>query len=236
VRSYKKASGYSGSDEQLEAWLTAEGYAHVESWRNRYIKLMPTDEFDCGFIAPYIDGDDKDVTRDGGKLKIVSKGDYICNNTDGSADEQGEECACCNERVRDGDGYWAGPWEDEMICQGCSDYSYTYVYGRNRRQYLVHGDRAVYVESTGDSYDEEYLDTNDIVQLRNGEYEHLDNAVEVDGDYYHVDDERIVRCVDDDEYHLKRDVYHHEDSGEYYADEDKMPKDDDESASEPESK
>jgi len=227
VRSYKKASGYSGSDEQLEAWLTAEGYAHVDSWRNRYIKLIPTDEFDCGFIAPYIDGDDKDVTRDGGKLKIVSKGEYICNNTDGSADEQGEECACCNERVREGDGYWAGPWEDEMICQGCCEYSYTYAYGRNRRRYYVPTDDTVYVESTGESYHDEYLDTNEIVILRNGDAEHLDNAIEVDGDYYHVDDERIVRCVDDDEYHLKRDVYHHVDSGEYYADEDKMPKSDD---------
>jgi hypothetical protein len=85
----------------------------------------------------------------------------------------------------------------------------------------------VYVESTGESYHDEYLDTNEIVILRNGDAEHLDNAIEVDGDYYHVDDERIVRCVDDDEYHLKRDVYHHVDSGEYYADEDKMPKSDD---------
>ena len=221
-----------GSDEQLEAWLTAEGYAHVDSWRNHYIKLIPTDEFDCGFIAPYIDGDDKDVTRDGGKLKIVSKGDYVCNNTDGSADEQGEECACCGDRVRNGDGYWAGPWEDEMICQSCIEYSYVYAYGRNRRQYYVPADDTVYVESTGESYHDEYLDTNNIVQLQNGEYEDVDNAVEVDGDYYHINDERIVRCVDDDEYHLKRDVYEDSDTGEWYADEDNVPKDDDESESE----
>jgi hypothetical protein len=64
------------------------------------------------------------------------------------------------------------------------------------------------------------------VQLRNGEYEHRDDAVEVDGDWYHVDDNRIVRCIDDDEFHLKRDVYEHTDSGEYYADEDNMPKGD----------
>jgi hypothetical protein len=226
VRSYKKTEGYSPSDEQLEAWLTAEGYAHVHSWRNRYIKLMPTDEFDCGFIAPYIDGDDKGVDRDGGRLKIVSNGEYICNNTDGSADEQGEECACCGDRVRDGDGYWAGPWEEDQICSDCRDHSYVYARGRNRRQYLVHEDNAMYVESLDEQYHDEYLDDNNIVQLRNGDAEHLDNAVEVDGDYYHVDDERVVRCVDDDEYHLKRDVYHHEDSGEYYADEDNIPKDD----------
>ena len=232
VRSYKKTGGYSHTDEQLEAWLDSQGYSKESDWEDCYLKIIPARNH-CGFVAPYIDGGTQEVDRDGNRLRITSDGDFICNNTDGSADEcGGTECSNCDDRVRDGDGHWAGPWEDDIICDSCRDNSYVYAHGRNRRQYLVHEYNAVYVESLGEHYHDDYLDTNEIVQLRNGDAEHLDNAVEVDGDYYHVDDERIVRCVDDDEYHLKRDVYHHEDSGEYYADEDNIPKDGDESESE----
>lgn len=226
VRSYKKVDGYSPADEQLEAWLTAEGYAHKGSWYGACIKVIPARN-DCGFVAPYLDGDDKEVCRDGDVLRIVcdGEGDFKCDNTDGDADEtNGTECSDCGARIREDDGHWSGPWQDDIICDSCRDYSYVYAHGRNGRQYLIHQDNAVYVESCQEYYDAEYLDTNGIVILRNGDAEHADNTVEVDGDYYHVDDERIVRCIDDDEYHLKRDAYLHEDSGEYYADEDKMPK------------
>ena len=226
VRSYKKSEGYSHADERLEAWLKEQGYRKESDWEDCYLKIIPARN-DCGFVAPYLDGDYKGVVRTNDKLRIVEddEGEFKCNNTDGSADECNyEECSNCGARVHSDDGFWVGPWEEDRICSDCCNPSYVYAHGRNRRQYHIHEDNAVYVESTGRHYDVDYLDTNEIVQLRNGDYEHLDNAVEIDGDYYHVDDERIVRCVDDDEYHLKRDVYHHEDSGEYYADEDKMPK------------
>jgi hypothetical protein len=236
VRSYKKTEGYSHADEQLEAWLQEQGYSKESDWEDCYLKIIPARN-DCGFVAPYLDGDYKGVVRANDKLRIVDddEGEFKCDNTDGSADECNyEECINCGDRVSSGDGYWAGPWEEDLICSVCCDHSFTYVTGRNRRQYHIHEDNAVYVESTGEHYHDEYLDTNEIVILRNGDAEHLDNTVVVDGDYYHVDDERVVRCVDDDEYHLKRDVYHHEDSGEYYADEDNIPKSDDESESESE--
>lgn len=231
VRSYKKVEGYSPADEQLEIWLKAQGYAKVGDWANCKLKIIPARN-DCGFVAPYLDGHVKEVTRESnGKdnyLLIVDDGDFKCDNTDGDADEcGGSECTNCGDRVRSGDGHWAGPWEDDVICEHCCEHSYEYVYGRNGRQYYVHQDNVVYVESQDSSYDEEYLDSNSIVQLENGDYEHTDNAIEVDGEYYHVDDERIVMCVDDEEYHLKRDVYYHEDSGEYYADEGNIPKDED---------
>jgi hypothetical protein len=227
VRSYKKVEGYSPADEQLEVWLKAQGYAKVGDWENCKLKIIPARN-DCGFVAPYLDGNVKEVTRCDNYLLIVDDGDYKCGNTDGDADEcGGTECTNCGARVRDGDGHWSGPWEEDVICDSCRDHSYVYAYGRNGRQYYVHQDNAVYVESCQEYYDFDYLDSNGIVILRNGDAEHADNTVEVDGDYYHCDDERIVMCVDDDEYHLKRDVYHHEDSGEYYADEDKMPKSDD---------
>lgn len=226
VRSYKKTEGYSHADEQLEAWLRSQGYHKRDSWRGCDLKTIPTGFYDCGFLAPYLDGDYKQVELRGKTLRIVEDGDFECNNTDGSADEcGGSECTNCGDRVRDGDGHWAGPWQDEIICEHCCDYSYSYVIGRNGRHYYVHEDNAVYVESRQEYYHDDYLDTNSIVQLANGDYEHTDNVVEVDGDYYHVDDERIVMCEDDEQYHLKGDVYYHEDSGNWYADEDNMPKD-----------
>jgi hypothetical protein len=235
VRTYKKSSSYSPADEQLEAWLTEQGYKHECSWVGRRLKVIPTDEFGCGFIAPYLDGDYKGVTRDGANLVVVRHDEeFTCGNTDGSADERGgDECSNCSDRIRDGDGYWVGSSEDALVCEYCRDNNYVHAYGRNGNQYYVHEDRAVYVDSQEEWYHETYTCDNDIVQLRGGGYEHRDNAVEVDDDWYHLDDDRIVRCVDDDEFHLKRDVYLHEDSGEYYADEDNMPKDDESEDDEP---
>ena len=235
VRTYKKSSGYSPADEQLEAWLKEQGYEHVCSWVGRRLKAIATDENDCGFIAPYLDGDYKDVIRDGANLVVVrNDGEFTCGNTDGSADERGgDDCSDCGTRIRDGDGYWVGAYEEDHICESCCDNSYVYAYGRNGNQYYVHGHCAVYVDSQSEYYHESYLDSNDIVQLRNGGYEHTDDAVEINGDWYHVDDDRIVRCVDDDQFHLIRDVYLHKDTDEYYADEDKMPKDDESEDDEP---
>lgn len=235
VRTYKKTPGYSYPDEQLEAWLLEQGYEHKCSWVGRRLKVIPTDEFDCGFIAPYLDGDYKNVNRAGANLVVVrGDGEYSCNNTDGSADENGsDECGNCGDRIREGDGYWAGSNEDEHICEHCRDNSYVYAYGRRGNQYYVYEHYAVYVDSQSEYYHESYLDDNDIVRLRNGGCEHKDDAVEIDGDWYHVDDDRIVRCVDDDEFHLIRDVHLHKDPDEYYADEDKMPKDDESEDDEP---
>jgi hypothetical protein len=235
VRTYKKSQGYSPADEQLEAWLKEQGYEHVCSWVGRRLKVIPTDEFDCGFIAPFLDGDYKGVTRDGANLVITRHDEeFMCSNTDGSADEVGgDDCSNCGERVRNGDGYWVGSHEDEMVCESCRDNDYVYAYGRRGNQYYIHQNYAVYVDSQSEYFHESYTDDNDIVQLRNGEYEHTDDAVEIDGDYYHVDDDRIVRCVDDDQFHLIRDVYLHKDSDEYYADESKMPKADEPEDDEP---
>lgn len=229
VRSYKKTEGYSPADEQLESWLTEEGYAHVDSWRGAHLKVIAARN-GCGFIAPYLDGDEKEVVIGSGVLRVVSDGDgeYVCNNTDGDADETNSTyCSNCDERMREDDGHWAGPWEDEIVCEGCIEHCYSYVIGRNGRHYYVHQDNAVYVESRQEYYHDDYLASNSIVVLQNGDAEHIDDAVEIDDEYYHVDDERIVMCVDDEEYHLKRDVYYHEDGCEYYADEDNMPKDED---------
>ena len=226
VRSYKKTSGYSGSDEQLEMWLKEQGYHRRSDWEDCRLKIIPARN-DCGFVAPYLDGDCKHVTRSGNTLRIVEDGDYKCDNTDGTADENGEPCSDCGDRVEEGDGYWVGRYDDRLVCESCCSADYTFALGCRGERYYVSNDNTVWVESQDEHYHDDYLDENNIIELANGDYEHEDNAVEVDGDYYHFEDDRIVRCVDDDEYHLKADAYYHEDSDEWYADEDSMPKSDD---------
>jgi len=93
------------------------------------------------------------------------------------------------------------------------------VYGRRGHQYYVHEDNVVYVESSSEHYDQDYLGDNNIVELENGDYEEMDNAVEVDGDWYHLDDERICRTEDTDEFKKVDDgCWQCAESGNWYSD------------------
>ena len=77
----------------------------------------------------------------------------------------------------------------------------------------------MYVDSNSEHYDEDYLDDNEIVELNNGEYEELGNAVEVDGDWYHIDDDRICRTEDTDELlRINNGCWQCEESGNWYTD------------------
>jgi hypothetical protein len=76
----------------------------------------------------------------------------------------------------------------------------------------------VYVESNSEHYDEDYLNDNNIVQLENGEYEQMEEAVEVDGEWYSIDDERICRFEDTDEYGLTEDGWQCAQSCNWYTD------------------
>jgi hypothetical protein len=83
----------------------------------------------------------------------------------------------------------------------------------------VHQDNAVYVESQSEHYDEDYLDDNEIIELNNGEYAPLDESVEINGDWYHVEDDRICRTEDTDEFLLVDDgCWQCEESGNWYTD------------------
>ena len=228
VRSYKKVDGYSPADEQLEAWLKDQGYTKASSWDGCKLKRIPA-ENNCGFVAPYIDGSCQEVDVESSTLlRITSEGEYQCNNTNGDADEHDfEQCEDCGDRVRDGDGYWVGPWEDRMVCECCRENNYVYARSRNGQRRYIDADNCVYVDSQDEHYDQDYLDPNDIVETKDGDYEHINNVVQCEDNnaYYDPDDERIVRCVDDGYYHLRDEAHYHEPSGEWYADEDEMPKD-----------
>lgn len=205
VRSYKynPSGGGSPTDETLEAWLEQQGYDKEYAWDG--LKIMHYQTRGGDTLAPYIDGENKYATKDGDYLVITDDDDaeYQCDNTGGTASERsGQRCEDCGDRVDEGDGYWVGPHDETMVCQSCCDYRYTYAYSRRRHQAYINNDCVVWVESQDAHYDEEYLDDNNIVTLENGDYEHTDNAVEIDGEWYRHDDENIV-CDHNGEYQLE---------------------------------
>jgi len=204
VRSYKynPNGGGSPTDETLEAWLEQQGYDKECRWDGQKIMHYETRGGDT--LAPYIDGEDKYAAKYGGYLVITddSGAEYQCDNTGGTAsDNNRTPCEDCGDRVDDGDGYWVGPHEETMVCQSCCNHNYTYAYSRRRHQAYIGNDYVVYVESQDAHYDEDYLDDNNIVLLENGDYEHTDNAVEIDGEWFHIEDENIV-CDHNGDYQL----------------------------------
>lgn len=221
VRSYlRNDTGYSGRDDVLEAWLKEGGYEHHGGWNEgQKLRRIEDDSNNCGFIAPYIDGCNQTVSTLGsGALIIDNNGEYECSNTDGDADvANSTECVDCGDRIREGDGYWIGYHEDEMVCSSCDD-NYRLGWGRNGGEYRFHEDRAVYVESQDNYYHIDYLAANNIVELENGEYEHEDNAVFIDGEWYVADDERITMFQDTQEWGMCEDGWQCNETGNWYTD------------------
>lgn len=207
VRSYKKhtGGGYSYADEALEAWLREQGYEHRGEWHEGAELALFELKYDGAVLAPYLDGGNQHVTRaHSGRLRIDCDGEYECNNTDGSATPSNTvTCPDCGDRVDEEDLHCTGYHGDHSVCEHCLNNDYTYVTGRRGEEYYVYNSDAV--EADGDWYDCNYLDTNNIVQLSNGDYTHQDNAVrcEDDDEYYHVDDTDIIYCEYDSEYHLR---------------------------------
>jgi len=155
---------------------------------------------------------------------IDSDGEYTCDQTGGyptamDNDDDNFDCDDCGDRTSNDDGYWVGRQEDTRVCNSCCDNNYTFVYGRRGHQYYVHEDNVVYVDSNSEHYDMDYLGDNNIVELENGDYEEMENAVEVNGDWYHLDDERICRTEDTDEFLLVDDgCWQCAESGNWYTD------------------
>jgi hypothetical protein len=226
VRSYLRPSNessYSQTDDGMDTWLKEQGYTKEGYWREgEKLAYHPARD---NFLAPYLDGGERCVAVNERErwLEIDCNGLWICENTGGYAtnneeDEDSFDCACCDDRTADDDGYWVERGEDVRVCESCFNHEYTYVYGRRGNQYHIHNDNAVYVESNSEHYDEDYLNDNNIVQLENGGYEQMEEAVEVDGEWYSIDDERICRFEDTDEYGLTEDGWQCAQSCNWYTD------------------
>ena len=225
VRTYARPSsngGYSETDNGMENWLAEQGYVKENYWEDG--ERLAYHETSDHFLAPYLDGGEKRVTLDVGNrcLIVDSDGEYVCDQTGGCpTDDSGDyfDCEDCGDRTDDDDGYWIGRGEDTRVCESCLSNSYVYVYGRRGNQYYVHQDNAVYVDSQSEHYDVDYLDDNEIVELNNGEYAPLDESIEINGDWYHVEDERICRTEDTDEFLMRDDgCWQCEESGNWYSD------------------
>ena len=226
VRSYLRPSNessYSQTDDGMDTWLKEQGYVKESYWRDgEKLAYHPARD---NFLAPYLDGGERhvDVNEHERWLVIDSDGDWICENTGGYAtndqeDENSFDCEDCGDRTSDDDGYWVGRHEDTHVCDSCRNNDYTYVYGRRGSQYYVHNDNAVYVESQSEYYDADYLDDNEIIELNNGDFVPLDEAVEINGDWYHIEDERICRTEDTDEFLMQEDCWQCAESGNWYTD------------------
>jgi len=224
VRSYLRPSNestYSQTDDGMDTWLKEQGYTKENYWRDD--ERLAYHEANDHFLAPFLDGGEKKVSIDEPNKCLVIDGDgeYACDQTGGYPtyeDDSGTDCEDCGDRVSDGDGYWIGRSEDAMVCESCLNNSYVFVYGRRGNQYYVHQDNAVYVESSSEHYDEDYLSDNEIVELESGGYEEMCEAIEINGDWYTIDDERICRFEDTDEYGLTEDGWQCEQSCNWYTD------------------
>lgn len=221
VRTYaRNDGGYSGTDEALNSWLVDQGYVNRDGWtygtrlkyipKRRWGNTIPT--------APYIDGRNREVNVDitGNYLVIREHGDWLCDQTNGEANEIAA-CTCpnCDERVDEDDLTSTYDGDGDSVCQSCIENNYYYVYGRRTYRYYVHGNDMI--EINGRYYHDMFLEDNNIVELVNGDYEDADNAVCIDGDWYHVDDENIVYCADTEESALRDDAWQCHVSSEWYA-------------------
>jgi hypothetical protein len=219
VRSYKRERdemSHSGADEAIESWLKAQGYTKHSYWPDGTpLKRYGTTH--GGYLMPYIDGGTQNVDED--SFTINGDGSIDASTTDGTANSGNCTCEACGARFDDNhEGGWAGRHEDYHVCQNCLDDDYTYAYSRRGNQYYITNDNVV--EVGGEYYDIEYLSDNSIVELANGDYEHIDNAVYIDSEdeYYHVDDYDICYAEDTGEYELRNHCWQCTESGNWYTD------------------
>ncbi len=136
-------------------------------------------------MAPWIDGDQKNVHLRSGYLVIDADGDYHCDSQDGGYEKPGlRQCSCCGEMADENGGIWVGPFGDDWVGECCED-EYVSAVGRRGMEYYVHEDQATRVN--GAWYVDEYVEENGIVTLANGDYEHQGNAFccPINDQWYH---------------------------------------------------
>jgi hypothetical protein len=154
-----------GDDSALLTALTAAGYGDGATLYG--VELNRRDYHD-NIICPYLDSGEVEVY--GGHLEVVDSG--IDTNSDGLLEEC-EVCEDCGCHVSSDNVYWVGRDEDYRVCRNCIG-SYTWVCGYDSREYYVHDNNVVWVESS--AYDEDYLEDNDILACEDcGEHFKEDN-------------------------------------------------------------
>lgn len=227
VRSYYRnpndISGYSGSDNVLEAWLKDQGYRHQCEWPSGS-RLAYFENCDGQIIMPYLDGCRNHIDRRHDGLYICDSGDFQAHSTDGTI-EHGETCSWCDELSGDTTG--VGEDGDDRVCESCLEEHYVYAYGRRGNQYFCRYDCAI--EVSGEYYDQDYLSDNDIVQIDcggcDGEYAHDDDVTrDYHGNNWHCRDEGIVLIqhgIREGSYFPKTETWTCAHTGNFYTDDDR---------------
>jgi hypothetical protein len=194
-------NSHSQSDVALEAWLRDLGYERASHWHNK----CQIETFG-NTLWPYLDGSVDRVDSEG---YITDCGEYLCDNTDGTADNEDDNPICdhCGDRYNAEDEGNSVGWDhDSQICDHCCHH-YIYVKGRRGDEYYIRDQDAIYVSSQDQHYDPEYLDDNDIIELDNGEYERIDNATWVERhEAYYLNEDTVYTIRG--EYELKEDCEH----------------------------
>lgn len=189
VRTYRKSTGYSYSDEGMEATLREMGYENVSGWPDgaRLARLERWGDI----VLPYIDGCNQRVADRGSYLEIDDYGHLSGENTNGLASrEHAGSCDRCDEDIDDEDDlHTVGrPDEEVTVCEHCRDYHYTYVLGHNRMRYYVEDDDVVET-NCGDDVDREAMDELDVVETNNGDYAYAENCVRASNDEWYDEDD-----------------------------------------------
>lgn len=236
VRSYARNKGgdlaQSGSDHTIESWLRERGFVKRDGWPAG-AKFAQLCHPNGDYLMPYIDGstgNDRKVSEGWDDERKVSyfyrdpDGDYLCDNTNGSAtheddDEDDEDyryCEDCDTRVHYEYTYHVGREEDRCVCDSCIN-DYTMVRGSRRSwsgrsrgsgysEYYIPQDDAQPVYSScinsergcEDYYvDPEHL-PDDVVSTYNDGYAELDDTVRcTDDEYYFTDDPCVVELAEE---------------------------------------
>jgi hypothetical protein len=198
VRTYamNEGTGYSQADHALEAWLVEQGYEHQCGWSGRKLAYIASGD---SFVAPYIDGDSQSVdTCSGPHLVIRDDGEYLCNNTDGTPEDNNKvNCVCCDDICDEDDMTYVEDVEGS-VCSHCLDNNFAYAYSRRgNREYVRCEHVSWYMD---DAYHNDYLDDNEMVILHDGELCPMDDAIYIDSEneYYACGDEAVITRADDE--------------------------------------
>ena len=193
VRTYGKENGQGDTQSHpgLHHFLVSQGYEYLTAWPEgcRFAKLKDGGEWLAPFLDPGADRiescDSRRVTDAGGYFERSDSGEFVWDNTDGTATStETETCDECGESVDGDECTWVG---ERRLCESCLCDGYVYVQTvRGESEYIPNSD-AVCVD--GECYHPDYLDRHDIVQLETGHYAHIDNTVYVEDEgYYHEDE------------------------------------------------
>jgi len=230
VRSFyqnKDPAGYSQADTALEEWLAKNGCEKQSGWDDGTpLQYIETGD---GPLVPYIDGSNDHIEVCNDKLRIRDEeqvGYYKCDSTYGTGDEVNDDdddrdyigdCSDCGDSIYDGDDYSIVRQDyDSYICCHCLS-NYTWVRANSdgliTRWYVPDDD---VIQIGNKTWDVQNL-ADDIIQLENGDYDYVHNAVEIDGEWYLPEDSRV--CEIDGEHYLKEDCWQDVD-GNYHTAED----------------